>query len=115
MNSEILAPPTHFAAPKTAEDVPRQQRMCRKQKTKLSPKEPTKTPNGALNYGKPGQQSAIPRQHKTTFPLTLLVLTMKKKQSCLSLFVLEARKKDGSEYPSQTLHHIVCGLVSFLQ
>ena len=36
-------------------------------------------------------------------------------QSCLSLFVLEARKKGGSEYPPQTLHHIVCGLVRFLQ
>ena len=30
-------------------------------------------------------------------------------------FVLEVRKKDGTEYPPNTLHHICCGLLRYLR
>ena len=32
-------------------------------------------------------------------------------QQHLSVFILEVRKTDGTEYPPQTLHHIVCELM----
>ena len=35
-------------------------------------------------------------------------------QYYLSCFVLEVRKKDGTEYPPDTLYHIVCGVMRFL-
>ncbi len=30
-------------------------------------------------------------------------------------FVLEVRKEDGTEYPLETLYHIVCGIMSFIR
>ena len=33
----------------------------------------------------------------------------------LTRFVLEARKKDGCEYPPNSLHHICCGLMRYLR
>jgi len=35
-------------------------------------------------------------------------------QHWLSRFVLKVRKKDGMEYPPDTLYHIVCGIMRFL-
>ena len=37
-----------------------------------------------------------------------------KLQYWLSHFSLEARKKDGSEFPPNSLHHIVCGLMRYI-
>ena len=36
-------------------------------------------------------------------------------QYWMSRFVLEARKKDGNEYPPNTLHHICCGIMRHLR
>ena len=36
-------------------------------------------------------------------------------QHWLSRFVLEVRKKDGSEYPANTLHHLCCGIMRHLR
>ena len=33
----------------------------------------------------------------------------------LTLFVLEVRKQNGTEYPPNTLHHIVCGIMRYLR
>ena len=33
----------------------------------------------------------------------------------MELFVIEIRKKDGSEYTSTTLHHLVAGLMRHLR
>ena len=33
----------------------------------------------------------------------------------LCRFVLEIRKKDGSEYPPNTVHHICCGIMRYLR
>lgn len=33
----------------------------------------------------------------------------------LTRFVLEVRKKDGEEYPPNTVHHICCGLMRYLR
>ena len=34
---------------------------------------------------------------------------------CLCSFILEMRKKDGTEYPPNTIHHIVCGIMRYLR
>ena len=39
----------------------------------------------------------------------LLEITTEKFQFWMTRFVLEARKKDGTEYPPNSLHHIVTG------
>ena len=36
-------------------------------------------------------------------------------QHWLTRFVLEVRKKDGSEFPPRSLHHICCGLMRYLR
>ena len=36
-------------------------------------------------------------------------------QYWLSRFCLEARKKDGSEFPPDTLHHLICGLMRHIR
>ena len=36
-------------------------------------------------------------------------------QKWLSRFVLEVRKKDGSPYPSESLYHIVCGILRYIR
>ena len=30
-------------------------------------------------------------------------------------FILEVRKQDGSEYPLNTLHHLICGIMRYLR
>ena len=35
-------------------------------------------------------------------------------QHWLTRYVLEVRKKDGSEFPPNTLHHLVCGITRYL-
>ena len=36
-------------------------------------------------------------------------------QKWLTPFILEVRKKDGSEFPPNTLHHICCGIMRYLR
>ncbi len=49
-----------------------------------------------------------------TIPL-LLQLTTEELQFWLTRFVLEARKKDGSKYPPNSLHHLVCSLMRHIR
>ena len=36
-------------------------------------------------------------------------------QHWLTLFILEVRKKDGSEFPPNSLYHLVCGIVRYVK
>ena len=36
-------------------------------------------------------------------------------QYWLTHFILEVRKQNGSEYPPNTLHHLICGIMRFLR
>ena len=40
-------------------------------------------------------------------------LTMEDLSRHLSRFILEVRKKDGREFPPESLHHVVCGIQRF--
>ena len=58
------------------------------------------------NYRREVHRSQIP-------PLT--EITPPQLQYWLTRFVLEVRKKDGTEYPSQTLHHLCSELLRYLR
>ena len=45
----------------------------------------------------------------------LLEMDLKSLEHWLPKFVLEATKVDGSEYPPNTLHHIICGIMRHLR
>ena len=45
----------------------------------------------------------------------LIEMTTGEMQHRLSQFISEARKRDGTVYPPNTLHHIVCGLMRHLR
>ena len=36
-------------------------------------------------------------------------------QHWLTYFILEVRKQNGSEYPPNTLHHLICGIMRYLR
>ena len=46
---------------------------------------------------------------------TLLEMNEESLSHWLTRFVLEVRKMDGTEYPPNTLHHIVCGIMRHLR
>lgn len=48
-------------------------------------------------------------------PEELTAMEKEAVQYWLSRFILEVRKKDGSEYPANSLHHICCGLMRHLR
>ena len=77
----------------------------------LFQREPGKTLSTALEYLNHGGQTGIVMS-------TILSLSEMDKQTLsywLARFVLEARKVDGREYPPNTLHHIVCGIMRHLR
>ena len=48
-------------------------------------------------------------------PSPITSLTREQLAEFLEKFVLEVRKKDGSEYVPETLYHIVCGIMRHLK
>ena len=48
-------------------------------------------------------------------PSVICMVSPQQLQHYLSCFVLEARKKDGTEYHPDTLYHIVCDVIQFLR
>jgi hypothetical protein len=55
--------------------------------------------------------------HATTYSTYIppLSVTPPQLQYWLTRFVLEVRKKDGTDYPPQTLHHLCSGLLRHLR
>ena len=58
-------------------------------------------------------------EHRATSTGTALPclkdMTKSQLQHYMSCFVLEVRKKDGSEFPPNSIHHICCGIMRFLR
>ena len=51
----------------------------------------------------------------TAHILELTDMTTTQLSACMTRFMLEARKKDGTVYPPNTLHHLVAGLMRLLR
>ena len=97
-----------FAVPKTEKEVIKAQKAIVPQKTQHD-----------TNYCvRLWNQWKAHRNGTTTsekIPEELTTMGKEAVQYWLSRFILEVRKKDGSEYPANTLHHITCGLMRHLR
>ena len=58
--------------------------------------------------------TSVGRAHRVKIP-QLVQMTNMQLTHWLSRFTLEVRKKDGSEYPSNSLHHICAGIQRHLR
>ena len=97
---------TRFAPPKTNADIERGRIDSVPKKTQQDTKYCCKLWDSWREY----RQSIAPEN----IPL-LRDMTTEEINHWLSRFVVEARKTDGSEYPPNTLHHIVAGLQRYLR
>ena len=95
-----------FAAPKTEEEI----RNARAKGVPSKTIEDTKYCVNLWNEWKRYRQQTL----GDSIP-DLTDLSRSQLQHWLTRFVLEVRKKDGSEYVPNTLHHICCGLMRHLR
>ena len=79
----------------------------------LFPKDQDEIQPSALGYGMHGP-STDRIQLKHTFPLSLK-WTLIHCSTGWTRFILEIRRKNGKEYPSNTLYHVVCFIMRFLR
>ena len=86
-----------------------------KRKSAIPPKKPSKTQNGVSSNGMIGLhlEIIINKDEKITCPIT--AIPKEKLGYFMELFVIKIRKKDGSEYTSTTLHHLVAGPMHHLR
>ena len=106
---ETLEASTRFATPATDEDVQEAQQ-------KAVPHNTLKATNWAVNAFK--EWSAHRRSiNKNRCPSHLFIMAKNKFELnyWMTRFVLEARRKDGKEYPPNTLHQICCGILRFIR
>ena len=97
------APPSRFLAPITDIAVQDAARCC-------VPKATEKATNWTLNLWKEWQNNR--KDNGADYPLTPPhLLTEKLLNEWMCKFILEVRRKDGAEYPPNSLYQIVCGIL----
>ena len=102
------APPSRFAPPMSDSEV-------QQAKTFAVPKRTKKDTAWCISLWEQWRKARNSRS-KEQVPADICTLaTSQLLQYWLSRFVLEVRKKDGQEYPPDTLYHIVCGIMRFLR
>ena len=105
---EITFPHTRFAAPKSEEEILQMRQNA----------VPLKTRQDTAYCLRVWDAWAASRNENTELidkiP-PLLQITTEKLQFWITRFVLETRKKDGTEYPPNSLYHIVTGLMRYLR
>ena len=94
------AVPSRFAPPKTSEEIQKGRQNRIPTKTKEDTKYCYKLWESWREYRQSCSAQTIP---------CLQDMTPTELNHWLSRFVVEARKTDGTEYPPNTLHHIVAG------
>ena len=107
MDEQTLAPSSHFAPPMSESEV---------QQARVSavPKETQKDTAWCIKVWNEWKEARnISSEEK--IPTDICNLSPQQLQHFLSRFVLEVRKKDGMEYPPNTLYHIVCGVMRYLR
>ena len=97
-----------FAKPKTEEEVAKARKASIPKKTLAD----TKYCVRLWNEWK-GQRNST--NMAEVVPEGLVDMAVVSLQHWLSRFVLEVRKKDGSEYPANMLHHLCCGIMRHLR
>lgn len=99
---------SRFAAPKTKEDV----------EMAIATRVPKKTQTDAKYCVELWKKWSIDRNsivEEEKVPVNIEAIDIEQLQYWLSHFVLEVRKKDGSEYPPNTIHHLCCGLLHHIR
>ena len=95
-----------FAAPVSDEDIV-------KARVESVPKKTREDTKYCVNLWEEWRNYRL--QHTTaTIPL-LLEMTNGDLQYWMTRFIMEVRKKDGSSFPPNTLHHICCGIMRHLR
>ena len=95
-----------FAHPKTDEDI-------QKEREKGVPKATQQDTKYCLNLWEEWRKHRMQISNTNIAPITELAPSML--QYWLTRFILEVRKRNGSVYPANTLHHICCGLMRHLR
>ena len=102
--STVQAP--RFATPISDEDIVQRRKSAVPKKTNEDTKYCTKVWEEWCQYRREYHHSDIPTLHH---------ITRTQLQHWLTRFVLEVCKKDGTEYPPDTLHHICSGIARHMR
>ena len=105
---DIAETQQRFAFPKTEKEVV-------KAKKASVPKKTQQDTNYCVRLWNQWKQYRNGTTTNEKVPEELTVMGKESVQYWLSRFILEVRKKDGSEYPANSLHHICCGLMRHLR
>ena len=105
-NQPCTSSRARFAPPITEEDITKRRLDAVPEKTTADTKYCVSVQEDWQKYRQEVYGSSIP---------SLSAITTSDLQHWMIRFVLEARKKDGSEYPPETLHHICSGIVRHLR
>ena len=107
VESEKPAPPPRFAPPMSDNEV-------QQVKKAAVPKTTQRDTSWCINLWKEWRDDRNSRSEEQ-IPSDICALSPHVLQRWLSRFVLEVRKKGGTEYHPDTLYHIVCGIMRFLR
>ena len=99
-------PKSRFAAPKTATDIQEARRQGVPKKTQQDTSYCVRVWEQWRRYWKKTCGDTIP---------SLTDIIPSDLQHWLNYFLLEVRKKDGSEYPTDSLHHLCSGIMRFMR
>ena len=98
---------TRFSTPKSSEDVAMAIASSVPKKTQADTKYCVELWKKWSNFRNSITEEQVPERIKA--------MDNEQLRYWLSRFVLEVRKRDGSEYPPNTLHHICCGLLRHIR
>ena len=102
----VSSPPVRFAPPKTDEEIAQERQ-------KGIPKRTLQDTKYCVTLWDEWRKS---RQHSTGEEVDAIEkLTEEQLDHWLTRFILEVRKKDGTVYPPNTLHHITAGLMRHIR
>ena len=100
--------PGRFAEPKSDQEV-------EAARAAAVPKNTAKNMQWATRLWREWGKSRRQRFHPTDCPPHLLLMTNDEMNRWLSLFILEARREDGSVYSPETLYQLSCGLLRVIR
>lgn len=109
-DTELLVQSSRFANPKSDKEVNEMHATAIPKKTKEDTEYCMRIWNAWWK-----QRITEMQDEQLIIPPDILQMNKEMLQHWLTLFVLEVRKQDGTEYPPNTLYHIVCGIMRYLR